>query len=395
MNIDDLSYLPEAFHWELEDIPRRCRRWCYNGDGDGDGGDGGPGDVGGVDFGDPGIGAEGPSAADFGGIGFGGDVDAGIGLGGSEGADFSGESAGIGGFGGFAGFGGGGSPFDPSGLQKQIDALKKQLSDQAIGESRFDQTRALEAERFGLARGGLEPFAAAGRGALEGFGTTEAFGNRLQALRSSPVVRQLIEERERAGRSQLAAGGLSRSGFGVEQIADVSPGLLLGLEGTLAGRQERVAGRGLQAAGAQAGLGDIGALAGLDLGQLQARTQTDIAERGFETDIDVANITGRERSKAAKSSSTGQALGTALGIGASFIFSDPNLKTNVRKISDIGSLGVYEWEWVEDAPPIVTQGPSVGFMADEVERVFPEYVGQFAGHRVIDMGGLLEELEAA
>ncbi len=429
MMIDDLSYIPHAFRAEIAEIPPRCRRWCYAGDGDGDGG--GDGDVG---FGDPGIGAAGPSAADFGGIGFGGDVDEGIGLGGSEGFDFSGESAGIGGA-GFGGGFGGGTPFDPSGLQAQIDALMEQFTGLTSVQSQFDQTRALEqkrfdenkaleaqrfgarnaleASRFGAAQeleaerdarafGALEPFSAAGRGAIGSIPTTAAGLDRsLGEIFSGSAFQKLRGERERSLRGQLAAGGLTRSGEGLTQIANVPTELGFNIEQRLAGRQRDILGRGLQASLGQAGLrapglqeslgrdpglgqlpglGGLQQLAGLDISSLDAETRKEIARLNAETQLQV----GRTSADAQKSSSTSNLLGTALGIGAVLAFSDRALKTNIERIAGSGVMPVYKWEWIEGVPDCVASCPTVGFMADDVEALYPDCVHEFGGFKMVD-----------
>lgn len=71
-------------------------------------------------------------------------------------------------------------------------------------------------------------------------------------------------------------------------------------------------------------------------------------------------------------------LGSALAI-----FSDPKLKTDVKRT---GSLGVYTYRYKSDPPGTKRRGT----MADEVDREFPEASGpRVAGYRTVDMAKIM------
>lgn len=81
----------------------------------------------------------------------------------------------------------------------------------------------------------------------------------------------------------------------------------------------------------------------------------------------------------------GGGLGKILG-GALSIFSDPKLKTDVKRT---GNLGVYEYRYKNDPPGTKRRGT----MADEVEREFPEAAGpRVGGYRTVDMMKLVGAL---
>ena len=75
-------------------------------------------------------------------------------------------------------------------------------------------------------------------------------------------------------------------------------------------------------------------------------------------------------------------------------FSDPNLKENVEEVGEIGDLKVYKWDWKpETKGTLVELCGTVGFMADEVKKLYPMFVGVFGGFDVIDYEKLLNHLE--
>lgn len=85
------------------------------------------------------------------------------------------------------------------------------------------------------------------------------------------------------------------------------------------------------------------------------------------------------------------ALGT-LGAGA-IIKSDERLKTNKIKIGDINGLGLYIFEYRQDLPEKLPPGKRIGFMAQEVEKKFPEAVKEFFGYKAIDLNILSSLME--
>lgn len=85
---------------------------------------------------------------------------------------------------------------------------------------------------------------------------------------------------------------------------------------------------------------------------------------------------------------------TVGGVPGNIFFSDPKLKENVEKISSIHNLNVYRWDWIpETKGTIVEKYGTIGFMADEVEEKYPQYVGEYGGFMTIDYSALLNELD--
>jgi hypothetical protein len=73
----------------------------------------------------------------------------------------------------------------------------------------------------------------------------------------------------------------------------------------------------------------------------------------------------------------GTALMGAAASAAPFIFSDPRLKKNVKKIGEReDGLGVYEYEYRQNVMP---KGKQVGVMADEVAALRPDALGPLVG----------------
>lgn len=75
----------------------------------------------------------------------------------------------------------------------------------------------------------------------------------------------------------------------------------------------------------------------------------------------------------------GIGLGAQMGAGIGGLFSDERLKTDIKKIgvADNG-LSIYSYRYVFGGP---TQ---IGYMAQEVEKVFPKAVSELDGYKVVD-----------
>ena len=242
------------------------------------------------------------------------------------------------------------------GAQQGIDELRRQ----------FDVTQA-----------NIQPFVDAGAGALplvqEGT-TAEGLDARLGRIFDTDIFGSLVDERERAARGQLAAGGLTRSGTALEEIANIPTQLGLALEDLLTGRATGLAGSGQNAA---AGLGALGAQNSGSIANL-------FEQQGQNT---ASGILGKAQ---AQSAGLGQVLKLASGI----FFSDPRLKENVESIGAIGNLTLVQWDWKDFCKDtIIEDCYTIGFMADEVEAKYPHHVGEFGGWKALNYPALLDELE--
>ena len=66
------------------------------------------------------------------------------------------------------------------------------------------------------------------------------------------------------------------------------------------------------------------------------------------------------------------------------IFSDPKLKTNIKKISEKNGFNIYSWAWNKTAHKLGLYGFSSGVMADEVAKVMPEAIGERDGFMTVN-----------
>lgn len=252
-------------------------------------------------------------------------------------------------------------------------AAANAASQRAIGEL---------SRQFNLTREDLAPFLQAGLASLPGLlegSTAEGLDARLGRVFDTDTFGELADERTRAVQGQLSAGGLTRSGQGLQEIANVPTSLGLGIEGLLTGRLQGLAGTGQNAA---AGIGGIGQSNAQSIAQL-------LAGQGQST---ASGILGDAQANAAQQQ---QLFGLAT-TAASVFFSDPALKENVEQISMIGDLTLNQWDWIDEAKgTMIEKCGTIGFMADEVQEKYPQHVTVYGGFLVIDYPALLEELEAA
>jgi len=245
-------------------------------------------------------------------------------------------------------------------------------------------------QQFALTQANLDPFIQAGigqLGALEQGATVEGFGERLASIFSGGALDPLIEQRTRGAQSQLAAGGLTRSGTALQEISAIPQDIGLAIESLLTGRSQSLAGAGQ---GAALGLGQIGGASAANIANLFAGQGANI-------------IGGAQQDIQSQSDFFGDVLGlagsVAGGIGAaggfSTFFSDRDLKENAEPIGKIGPLTLYQWDWIEETKDtIISQFPTMGFVADEVKQHFPEFVKEICGFDCVDYRGVLDRIES-
>lgn len=251
----------------------------------------------------------------------------------------------------------------------------------------FDISRGDILAAQGQARSDLSPFRSAGLGGLVTFGsgiTPEGLGSNLRRIFQGGALDPLIKERTEAAQGQLAATGLSRSGTALEEVARIPTELGFQVEQLLTGRAQDLANIGL---GAATGTANVSQGAGQALSDLsQAFGQGVLgAQQGIGETLG-QGIIGRGQAQAGFQQGLLGVLGLAL--------SDPRLKTNVVKVGEINDLGVYQWDWKPELEGMaVYETSTLGFMADEVEEKYPEYVMEFGGFRCIAYAPLINLLE--
>ncbi len=235
--------------------------------------------------------------------------------------------------------------------------------------------------QFDLTQENIQPFLEAGQGQLGALieGTTaEGLDARLGRIFGSENFQNLRDERTTALEGQLAAGGLTRSGTALQEAANIPTSLGFALEDLLTGRSTGLAGSGQNAA---VGLGSLGAQSSGAIG----------AALGRQGQATASGILADQQANAAANQNL---LATGAGVAALF-FSDPLLKMNVEKVSEIGGLGLYQWDWIPEARnTMIGDGLPVGFMANEVREKYPEFVERPFGWDMINYKGLIEKLES-
>jgi hypothetical protein len=276
---------------------------------------------------------------------------------------------------------------DPTGITGSVLGLDE--GSDAGGRAGFFQSQAKQQgigtlrKQFGETEAALQPFADAGLGGLEAqrqAATPEGFAAILQSLFEGGALDPLLEERTRSVQSGLGAAGLTRSGAGIRELANIPTDLGLQIEQLLSGRQAGLAQQGL---GAATTIGQFGQNVAGGVSGLQA---------GIGRDIGAGIITDTQADAAAQSQAF-QGL-TSGALAAASLFSDPRLKDNVEEIGEIADLKIYQWDWKPETKGTLVDGCStIGFMADEVKEKYPHHVGNFGSYDVINYPALLDELE--
>jgi hypothetical protein len=225
----------------------------------------------------------------------------------------------------------------------------------------------------------VDPFLQAGLGGLRSVqdsATLGGLGSMLGDIFNSGELDPLVEERTRAAQGQLAAGGLTRSGTALETIAGIPQELGLQIEQLLQGRQSGLADLGFNSAQL---IGNFGSNAA-------SQISSNLAQQGQNT------ASGGLGKAQAQAGFTNSLLGLA-GTGM-LAFSDPRLKVNVMKVSEIRDLGVYQWDWHPMLEGLsVANTPTLGFMADEVAEKYPGYSKEVCGFKCVAYGPLIDMLE--
>ncbi len=272
---------------------------------------------------------------------------------------------------------------------KETDPILRAAQLEAKGQRRG--IRAIEDE-LAVTQGRLDPFTETGAGALKSYqrgSTVGGVGNRLERIFEGGALDPLVAERLKIAQGQLGSVGLSRSGTALEEVSAIPTELGFALEQTIQDRKGDLVDLGFQGAQAQGAFGSVAGAGIADLlGGIGASKSAGILTReqmlAEQRSQDLA-------SKSAKSAAKTSAIGD---IAKFLLFSDPRLKTNVEKVGEVDGLGIYQWDWIPEAEGTTVEAfEPAGFMADEVERKYPEFVGEFCGWKVIDYPALIEHIK--
>ena len=203
-----------------------------------------------------------------------------------------------------------------------------------------------------------------------------------------------------------SAGRLGSDAFGTA----LGEGIASGVAPTLANAMESDASRKLSAVGMMpsilsSDLGLLGALSGVGreeqaLNQLLFdRPAQEVAASNQANQQRINNLIAAlggaptpTSTTSSKSPSNLDAM-TAAALAATAIFSDRRLKSDIKKIGTHSTgLNVYEWEWNAKAFVLgLDKHPRKGFIAQEVQKVFPEAVVEGShGYLMIDYSKIKE-----
>jgi hypothetical protein len=207
-------------------------------------------------------------------------------------------------------------------------------------------------------------------GALYGEGGAEAQQELIDRAKESPLYGAImggLESGEEAIMRQQAATGGLRSG-------DTSA--------ALAGHAQQLSNKALlqsynqQVQGLQglAGIGtNPGAIAQMMMGIGETEAAGIMGSAQFGQDITGQILSGLG----------GFAQGAGQSAGAA-AFSDPRLKDEVQYIGESGGHSIYRWVWNALAEKLGLYGVGCGVMADEVEKITPNAIGESLGYKTVD-----------
>lgn len=269
-------------------------------------------------------------------------------------------------------------------VQKELQRFGQGLASQGL-QQQIENLRGLTGQGLQAAQGAGQ-YAAGGAGQLAGLEQTQG----TQALGAMQNVGQQLANLGLAG-GQTAA----QMGYGTGQsLADIRT-----RAGELMAGEISNVSRDTSNLAAALG-GDISGVYGTqaqNIAQLLVNSGMSQADAAQQTAQMLANISvGAGGQVAGLGTSVGQpqqqqgTLGqvgqAASGIGSLIALSDIRAKQNIQVIGRLpNGLGVYSWEWKDSAPEDARSTPSIGVLAQEVQRLIPDAVTERKdGYLVVD-----------
>lgn len=238
----------------------------------------------------------------------------------------------------------------------------------ARGLGQADLSRQMEAQNLGLATQGQLMNQAAQFGGLgssllgQGYGAAGQLGSLGQGMfgMGNDLTNQLLSTQ--LGQQDY---GISRAGQRMASMTD-----LLGL------------GQGFQGTNLSNALMGIQGLTGLE-GSIQNLL-------GLSIDASRARATagGNQAGYLAEQKGSGGILGGLLG-GLGGMFSDERLKKNIIRVGYdyLRNLPIYIWNWNEEGKRL-GGGPTIGYIAQQVQKLYPQAVTTEEGYLKINMAGV-------
>lgn len=217
---------------------------------------------------------------------------------------------------------------------------------EALEYLKQSQAPLLEAQQFGLS------------------GLMDYYGGNQQGLidqvQASQFYSSMIDQGEEAVLRNAAATGGLRSGTTQNALAQNSQNVLQGLVGQQ--------------------LGGLGQLAGYQPNVTSVANATS----GIGQTLSQGMIANAQ----AKQEGTANALNMATSILGG-LFSDERLKTNIKKVGRVNGFNWYSWTWNDVAEKLGLSGESQGVLAQEVEKIKPELIGQREGYKTVNYAGIV------
>jgi hypothetical protein len=294
---------------------------------------------------------------------------------------------------------------------------------------------ALQEEQYNQSVERLAPYAEAGLEALpevQRAATLEGFEARLNEMMSTDAFQELRGESQRQASGALGQSGLTRSGAAARAAADINIGSALTLDDRLYGRQMNSVAIGQSASAGQNYAGTNFANQSSAIGQRAASTAGNIIINGTGQQAGYVNQAGQYAAQGNYQQGqylqqgayyTGQGLQGAANAQASGIlgvannnqqhyqnrtnsylaaaatvasfFSDERLKKNIKPIGKIGGLTLVEWDWIDEIEEFTGFEMSTGFIAQEVEKEYPQHVSEVGGVKIVHYPALQADLRAS
>jgi hypothetical protein len=240
---------------------------------------------------------------------------------------------------------------------------------QPIDRDDFEQRKQEYMDQFGLGGGGgAGGFGGAGTGeysddplsllrAASGSLGGEAQSNFFQNFQEDPGTQWLRNQGNRSIDRQSSAMGALGGGSRLKALSEFNQGLAnqqLGQRlNQLGGLAQTDISVGSNLANLRTGFGTAQAQGLQNMGNIQANKFSNVA--------DAKGQMSRNMMEAAAAAAGSQ--------------SDRRLKENIHKVGETKGLNIYSWTWRLEFEWLVKGKPGIGFIADEVEKKYPEAMG--------------------
>ena len=280
-----------------------------------------------------------------------------------------------------------------SSAARQAARAERKGMQQAIAEQRrqFDETRNM-----------LMPFVDAGTGQLDSLtqgAGLEGFAGNLNEILMSEAFDPIRQRRQEAINANFGQAGLLNSSGRARAIADDLTDFGMGIEGMLFDRQGGLAGMGQNAAGSLAGFGQQTAqnIGNLQAGMGQSRAAGILSSQQARSNAlnqGLGMLGGIGGGALMGQAGMLGSLGAAGGAGLGLLMSDSRLKTNITPVGEVGPLTVYQWDWIPELKELgIEIDMTTGFLAEDVESVYPEHVHPVGKFKAVDYRSVLDRIE--